>query len=58
MGYGNTPSPFVESCPETVVDGRAEVWFDDMATLQHVRASEVVKEAQRHSVAHTSQRIR
>jgi uncharacterized protein (TIGR02118 family) len=48
----------VESGPETVVDGLAEVWFDDMATLKHVTASEVVKEAQRHSVAHTSDRIR
>ena len=48
----------VESGPETVVDGLAEVWFDDMATLRRVTASEVVKEAQRHSVAHTSERIR
>jgi uncharacterized protein (TIGR02118 family) len=48
----------VESGPETVVDGLAEVWFDDMATLRRVTASEVVKEAQRHSVAHTSDRIR
>jgi uncharacterized protein (TIGR02118 family) len=48
----------VESGPETVVDGLAEVWFDDMATLRRVIASEVVKEAQRHSVAHTSDRIR
>jgi uncharacterized protein (TIGR02118 family) len=48
----------VESGPETVVDGVAEVWFDDMATLQRVTASDVVKEAQRHSVAHTSDRIR
>jgi hypothetical protein len=29
-----------------------------MATLRRVTASEVVKEAQRHSVAHTSDRIR
>jgi uncharacterized protein (TIGR02118 family) len=48
----------VESGPETVVDGVAEVWFDDMATLRRVTASEVVKEAQRHSVAHTSDRLR
>jgi len=48
----------VESGPQTVVDGLAEVWFDDMATLRRVTASEVVKEAQRHSVAHTSDRIR
>jgi uncharacterized protein (TIGR02118 family) len=48
----------VESGPETVVDGLAEVWFDDMATLRHVTASEVVKVAQQHSVAHTSDRIR
>jgi uncharacterized protein (TIGR02118 family) len=48
----------VESGPECVVDGLAEVWFDDMATLRRVTASEVVKEAQRHSVAHTSDRIR
>jgi uncharacterized protein (TIGR02118 family) len=48
----------VETGPETVVDGLAEVWFDDMATLKRVTASEVVKEAQRHSVAHTSDRIR
>jgi uncharacterized protein (TIGR02118 family) len=48
----------VEAGPETVVDGLAEVWFDDMATLKRVTASEVVKEAQRHSVAHTSDRIR
>jgi uncharacterized protein (TIGR02118 family) len=48
----------IESGPETVVDGLAEVWFDDMATLRRVTASEVVKEAQRHSVAHTSDRLR
>jgi uncharacterized protein (TIGR02118 family) len=48
----------VESGPESVVDGLAEVWFDDMATLGRVTASEVVKEAQQHSVAHTSDRIR
>jgi uncharacterized protein (TIGR02118 family) len=48
----------VESGPETIVDGLAEVWFDDMATLRRVTASEVVKEAQQHSVAHTSERIR
>ena len=48
----------VESGPETVVDGLAEVWFDDMATLRRVTASAVVKEAQQHSVAHTSDRIR
>jgi uncharacterized protein (TIGR02118 family) len=48
----------VESGPETVVDGLAEVWFDDLATLRHVTASMVVKEAQQHSVAHTSDRIR
>jgi hypothetical protein len=48
----------LESGPEAVVDGLAEVWFDDMATLRRVTASEVVKEAQRHSVAHTSERIR
>jgi uncharacterized protein (TIGR02118 family) len=48
----------VESGPETVVDGVAEVWFEDIATLRRVTASEVVKEAQQHSVAHTSDRIR
>jgi uncharacterized protein (TIGR02118 family) len=48
----------VESGPETVVDGVAEVWFDDMATLRRVTASEVVKEAQQHSVAHSGDRIR
>jgi uncharacterized protein (TIGR02118 family) len=48
----------VEFGPETVVDGLAEVWFDDIATLRRVTASEVVKEAQKHSVAHTSDRIR
>jgi uncharacterized protein (TIGR02118 family) len=48
----------VDSGPETIVDGLAEVWFDDMATLRRVTASDVVKEAQRHSVAHTSDRIR
>ena len=48
----------VESGPETIVDGLAEVWFDDMATLRRVTASAVVKEAQQHSVAHTSDRIR
>jgi len=48
----------VESGPETVVDGLAEVWFDDMATLRRITASEVVKAAQQHSVAHTSDRIR
>jgi uncharacterized protein (TIGR02118 family) len=48
----------VGSGPETIVDGLAEVWFDDMAALRRVTASEVVKEAQRHSVAHTSDRIR
>jgi uncharacterized protein (TIGR02118 family) len=48
----------VESGPETVVDGLAEVWFDDIATLRRVTASEVVKEAQRHSVAHSSKRLR
>ena len=48
----------VESGPETIVDGLAEVWFDDMATLRRVTASDVVKEAQRHSVAHTSDRLR
>jgi uncharacterized protein (TIGR02118 family) len=48
----------VESGPETIVDGLAEVWFDDLATLQRVTAGEVVKEAQRHSVAHSSDRIR
>ena len=48
----------VELGPETIVDGLAEVWFDDMDTLRRVTASEVVKEAQRHSVAHTSDRIR
>jgi uncharacterized protein (TIGR02118 family) len=48
----------VESGPETVVDGLAEVWFDDMPTLRRVTASEVVKVAQQHSVAHTSDRIR
>jgi uncharacterized protein (TIGR02118 family) len=40
----------VESGPETVVDGLAEVWFDDIVTLRRVTASEVVKEAQQHSL--------
>jgi uncharacterized protein (TIGR02118 family) len=48
----------VEAGPETVADGIAEVWFNDLATLRRVTASEVVREAQRHSVAHTSDRIR
>ena len=48
----------VKGRPETVVDGLAEVWFDNLATLQRVTSSEVVKEAQRHSVAHSSDRIR
>jgi len=48
----------VESGPETVVDGLAEVWFDDMATLRRVTASAVGKEAQQHSEAHSSDRIR
>jgi uncharacterized protein (TIGR02118 family) len=48
----------VEAGPETVVDGLAEVWFDDMATLRRVTASAVVQAAQRHSVAHTRDRIR
>jgi len=48
----------VESGPETVVDGLAEVWFDDLATLRRVTTSAVVKEAQRHSTAHSSDRIR
>ena len=48
----------VEVGPETVVDGLAEVWFADMATLRRITASAVVREAQRHSVAHTSDRIR
>jgi uncharacterized protein (TIGR02118 family) len=48
----------VESGPETIVDGLAEIWFDYMATLRCVTTSEVVKEAQRHSVAHTTDRIR
>jgi hypothetical protein len=48
----------VESGPETVADGIAEVWFDDMDTLRRVTSSEVVKEAQKHSVAHTRDRIR
>jgi uncharacterized protein (TIGR02118 family) len=48
----------VETGPETIVDGIAEVWFDDLATLRRVTASAVVQEAQRHSVAHTSDRIR
>ena len=48
----------VESGPETIVDGLAEVWFDDMATLRRATASAAVKEAQQHSVAHTSDRIR
>src|SRR5919109_1216872 len=46
------------SGPETIVDGLAEVWFDDMATLRRVTASDVVKAAQQHSVAHTRDRIR
>jgi uncharacterized protein (TIGR02118 family) len=48
----------VERGPEAVVDGLAEVWFDDIATLKQVTASEVVREAQQHSVAHSSDRIR
>jgi uncharacterized protein (TIGR02118 family) len=48
----------VESGPETVVDGIAEVWFDDMDTLRRVTSSAVVKEAQKHSLAHTRDRIR
>jgi uncharacterized protein (TIGR02118 family) len=48
----------VESGPETVVDGIAEVWFDNMDTLRRVTSSEVVQEAQKHSVAHTRDRIR
>ena len=48
----------VETGPETIVDGLAEVWFDDLATLRRVTASAVVQEAQRHSVAHSSDRIR
>ena len=32
----------VESGPETIVDGLAEVWFDDMAMLRRVTASDVV----------------
>jgi len=42
----------------SVADGIAEVWFDDLATLRRVTASAVVQEAQRHSVAHTRDRIR
>src|ERR671922_1060242 len=37
----------VQSGPETVVDGVAEVWFDDMATLRRVLASEAVQGGQR-----------
>jgi uncharacterized protein (TIGR02118 family) len=48
----------VDSGPETLVDGLAEVWFADLPTLRRVTASEVVQEAQRHSVAHTRDRIR
>jgi hypothetical protein len=48
----------VESGPETVADGIAEIWFDDMDTLRRVTSSEVVKEAQKHSVARTRDRIR
>jgi uncharacterized protein (TIGR02118 family) len=48
----------VEGGPETVADGIAEVWFDDLATLRRITVSAVVQEAQRHSVAHTSDRIR
>jgi uncharacterized protein (TIGR02118 family) len=48
----------VESGPETIIDGLAEVWFDDLPTLQRVTSSDVVKEAQRHSAAHSSDRIR
>ena len=48
----------VESGPETVVDGLAEVWFDDMDTLRRVTSIQVVQEAQKHSVAHTRDRIR
>jgi uncharacterized protein (TIGR02118 family) len=48
----------VEAGPESIVDGLAEVWFDDLPTLQRVTASDVVKEAQKHSVAHSSDRVR
>jgi uncharacterized protein (TIGR02118 family) len=48
----------VESGPETVADGLAEVWFDDMETLRRVTSSAVVKEAQKHSTAHTRERLR
>lgn len=48
----------VEEGPEAVVDGIAEVWFDDLETLARVTSSDVVKEAQQHSVAHTSTRVR
>jgi len=48
----------VESGPESIVDGIAEVWFDDFESLLRVTSSPVVKEAQKHSVAHTSDRVR
>lgn len=48
----------VDAGPETIVDGIAEVWFDDLETLLRVTSSDVVKEAQKHSVAHTSDRVR
>jgi uncharacterized protein (TIGR02118 family) len=44
--------------PETEVDGLAEAWFDDLETMQAVTAGPIVEEAQKHSVAHTSDRIR
>jgi uncharacterized protein (TIGR02118 family) len=48
----------VESGPETVVDGIAEVWFDNTDTLRRVTSSQVVQETQKHSVAQTRDRIR
>lgn len=48
----------VDAGPETIVDGLAEVWFDSLDTLRRMTASAVVQEAQKHSVAHTSDRIR
>lgn len=47
--------------PRSIRSGRSPfsvVWFDDLATLRRVTASAAVQEAQRHSGAHTCDRIR
>jgi hypothetical protein len=57
-------APLVVAFPElahyqaNLVPTGAEVWFDDMDTLQRVTSSEGVREAQKHSIAHTRDRIR